>query len=176
MNSSSYYNAIVPPFIRSLKALSSVLDKAAAHAEAHKLSWASFELALTSEKIIFDQFDFKRQVQIVCDNAKGIAGRIAEVEIPKHEDTETTFAELKMRIEKTLAFIETLKPEQFENKSELKIVLPYFEGKHMLGHDYVHLYGIPNFYFHLSTAYNILRKNGVKLGKTDYLGGVPLHD
>ncbi len=176
MQNNSLFDSLVPPFLRSLRALDAILDKAGAHAEARKTAWATFESALLGDKLIFDQFDFKKQVQIVCDNAKGITARMAEVEIPKHEDTELTIPELKERIKKTVAFLETLKPEQFENKMDIKVVLPYFNGKHMTGHDYVYLYAIPNFYFHLATAYSILRKNGVELGKSDYLGGYPLAD
>ena len=116
-------------------------------------------------------FPFARQVQICCDTAKGAVARLAGVEIPKHEDTEKTFEELRARIAKTLEFIATLKAPQIDGSEEKKIVLKLrgndveFKGaQYLLG------FAWPNFYFHMSTAYNILRHNGVEVGKADFLG------
>jgi uncharacterized protein len=136
------YNLSVPVYNRFLKNLDSVLDKAAAHCEAKKIEPA----ALLQARLYPDMFPFTRQVQIACDFAKGATARLAGIEIPKFEDTEVSFADLKARIKKTLDFIATIKPEQMAQ---------------------------PNFYFHVTTAYAILRHNGVEVGKTDFLGPRP---
>jgi hypothetical protein len=174
MQETNLYTVTIPPMVKTLKALSGILDKAKAHAETKKLSWMDFEEALMNDRIIFDQFDFKRQVQIACDNAKGIAARLAEVEIPKHEDTEKTVAELKSRIDKTLAFVATIKPEHIIGKESVKITLPFMPDKVMTGFDYATMFLLPNFYFHSTTAYQILRKNGLALSKQDFMGEVPM--
>ncbi len=163
--------------MKSLKALSGILDKMSAHADSKQLNWhpaGMQEDALMQSRLIADQFPFVRQVQVACDNAKGAAARLAEIENPKHEDTEKTVAELKARIDKTIAFMESVKPEQIIGKEDIKIVLPYWDGKSLTGFEYVTEYLMPNFYFHITTAYSILRKNGVDLGKSDFIGGLPL--
>lgn len=162
--------------VKALTALKGILEKAKAHTDTKKLSWMDFEHALLSDKLVFNQFDFTKQVQVVCDNAKGGAGRLAQVEIPKFEDTEKTFEELVARIDKTLAFVQTVKPEQVIGNEDIQVTLPYWSGKHMTGFEYATEYLVPNFYFHLTTAYAILRKNGVDIGKEDYMGGLPLKD
>ena len=162
---------------KALIALSGILDKLTSHAEKKQLEWhpnGMQEDALLQSRLISDQFPFVRQVQIACDNAKGVAARLAEIEAPKFEDTEKTVAELKERIDKTIAFLDSIKPEQIIGKEEVKIVLPYWGGKSLTGFEYVTEYLIPNFYFHMATAYSILRKNGVSIGKADYLGKLPL--
>ena len=176
MQETNLYTVTIPPMIKTLHALSGILDKAAAHTESKKLSWMDFESSLLVDKIIFDQFNFTKQVQIASDNAKGIAARLAEIEIPTFEDKESTIKELKERMEKTIAFLETIKPEQIIGKESVKITLSYYPGKHMTGFDYVTQYAIPNFYFHVTTAYDILRKNGVSIGKDDYHGALPFKD
>ena len=168
------YTITIPPMIKALEQLSKLLDKAEKHAESKKFHTLEFEDALLQSRIVFDQFPFVRQIQIAADNAKGAAARLAEVEMPKYEDTEKTIAELKARIDKTIAFIKTIKPEQIIGKEGVKISLPYWGGKATNGFEYVTEYLIPNFYFHVSTAYNILRKNGMVIGKGDYIGGLPL--
>ena len=167
-----YYDMSVPVFIMTLKSLKNVLAKGEAHAKSHEVK----DEALLNSRIIVDMFPLVKQVQIACDNAKGAAGRLAQVEIPKMADEEKTFAELYTRIDKTLKFLESVKPEQFEKGAEIKAVFPYTPDKHILGKDYLPNYALPNFFFHITTAYNILRANGVTLGKTDYIGGVPFHD
>jgi len=174
MQETNLYTITIPPVKKALVALSALLDKAGVHAESKKTSWATFEEALMNHRLIFDQFDFKKQVQIACDNAKGVAARLAEIENPKHEDNEKTISELKARIDKTVAFLDTIRPEQIIGKEGIKVTLPYFPDMHMTGYEYATEYVIPNFYFHVSTAYNILRANGIEIGKTDYLGGLPL--
>src|SRR3990167_7141771 len=134
----------------------------------------SFEEALLNDRLIFDQFPLANQIRIACDNAKGGAARLAEVEIPAFEDNEKTIAELQARIAKTLAFLKTIKPEQIIGKEGIKVSLSYWDGKSLTGFEYATQYLIPNFRFHVVTAYAILRKNGVPIGKSDYIGVLPL--
>lgn len=167
-----YFDATVPVFTRSLKGLKQVLKKGKEYAnEKH----VSDEVFLKS-RLAVDMFDLTKQVQVACDNAKGSAARLAGVEVPKMEDNETTFAELEARIDKTLAFLHTLTPEHFADAGKRTIVLPYFKGKHFIGHEYLESYAIPNFFFHVVTAYDILRHLGVNIGKSDYINELPLHD
>jgi hypothetical protein len=161
------YQASVPRFANTLRNLSAILDKAQAHADAKKIE----PVVLTQSRLALDMFPLSRQVQIACDSAKGALARLAGVEIPKHEDTEQTFAELKARIAKTLDFAESLKPAQIDGSEDREVVLKLrgqdvkFNGlQYLLGFAY------PNFYFHVTTAYNILRHNGVEIGKRDYIG------
>src|SRR5207248_9418371 len=153
--------------VNSLKNLSAILDKAQAHAEANKIE----PTVLTHCRLFPNMFPMKRQVQIACDTAKGAVARLAGVEVPKHEDTEETFAELKARIAKTLDFIESLRPERIDGSEEKEIVLPMRSGERRYkGVQYLRGFAYPNFYFHITTAYNILRHNGVEIGKTDFIG------
>ena len=173
------YTITVPPMMKALKALSGILDKVDTHAKSKQLEWhpaGMQEDALLQSRLISDQFPFIRQIQVACDNAKNGVSRVAEVEAPKFEDTEKTVAELKARIDKTVAYLKTLKPEQLIGKEGVKIALQFWGGKSMSAGDYVNNYLIPNFYFHVATAYSILRKNGVNLGKGDYMGDLPLKD
>ena len=160
--------------MKALGALSKILDKAAAYAESKKTPKRTFEEALLNDRLIFDQFSLLMQIQRVSDNAKNGIARIAGIEAPKMEDAEKTVAELQARIEKTLAFLKTIKPEQLIGREEAKVSLPYWNGKSLTGFEYATEYLMPNFYFHLVTAYSILRKNGVDVGKDDYIGGLPL--
>lgn len=161
------YQASVPRFANTLRNLSAILDKAQAHAEAKKIEPAVF----TQSRLAPDMFALSRQVQIACDSAKGAVARLAGAEIPKHEDTEQTFAELKARIVKTVEFIESLKPAQIDG-SEDREVLIKLRGQDVKfgGLQYLLGFAYPNFYFHVTTAYNILRHNGVEIGKRDYIG------
>jgi len=165
----SLYDFTVPVFSRALTNLSKQIDKAQAFAEHKKFD----SVQLAESRLIADMFSFARQVQIACDNAKGPIARLAGIDPPKHEDTEKTFAELKARIAKTLDFIGTVKPEQFAGAETREIVLKFPQLTLTFnGHDYVTKYALPNFYFHAATAYNILRTNGVDLGKRDFIGAV----
>lgn len=162
----SMYQASAPRFVNSLTNLSAILDKAQAHAEAKKIDPA----ALINCRLYPDMFPMKRQVQIACDTAKGAVARLAGVEVPKHEDNEETFAELKARIARTIDFVKTIKPAQIDGSEDKNIHLKlgprevdYKGMQYLLGH------AIPNFYFHVTTAYDILRHNGVELAKRDYL-------
>ncbi len=163
----SMYQASAPRFINMLNNLSAILDKAHAHAEARKIDPA----ALTNDRLYPDMFPMKRQVQIACDTAKGAVARLAGVDVPKHEDTEQTFAELKARIAKTIEFIKTVPADKLEGSEDRAIHLKlgprevdYTGMQYLLGH------ALPNFYFHVTTAYDILRHNGVELVKRDYIG------
>ena len=163
----SMYQASAPRFAGILKNLSAILDKAKAHAEAKKID----ELVLTSSRLFPDMYPLSRQVQIACDAAKGAVARLSGMEAPKHEDTEKTFDELKARIEKTLAFIATAKAAQIDGSEDKEIVLK-LQGRDVAfkGIQYLLGFVLPNFYFHATTTYNILRHNGVELGKRDFVG------
>lgn len=177
MQKTNLYAITVPPMIKALRALSKILDKAAAHAESkgtERHPPEKHRSALLCERLVFDQFNFTRQIQVACDNAKGGTARLAEIEIPKYEDNEKTVEELKVRIKKTIAFLRTIEPKQMIGKEGVKISLPYFPTKYITGFEYATEQLIPNFYFHIVTAYSILRKNGVDIGKADYIGGLPL--
>jgi len=163
----SMYQASAPRFANTLRNLSSILDKAQAHCEAKKIEPA----VLCGMRLIVDMYPLSRQVQVACDTAKGAVARLAGVDIPKHEDTEQTLAELKQRLAKTLDFILSVNPEKIDGSDEKPVVLKLggrevtFTGmQYLLGHAY------PNFYFHVTTAYDILRANGVEVGKRDYIG------
>jgi uncharacterized protein len=163
----SMYQASVPVFVRMLTNLSAVLDKGAAHAEARKIDPA----VLINARLYPDMLPLAKQVQIASDNAKGAAARLAGQEPPKYEDTETTFADLKARIQKTISFLNALKPEQIDGSDEKTVTLQLRGNPvQFTGLAYLMNHATPNFYFHVTTAYDILRHNGVDLGKADYLG------
>lgn len=163
----SMYQACVPGLIRTLGNLIAILEKAAAHAEAKKIDPS----VLVGSRLSPDMFPLGRQVQIASDNAKGCAARLAGIEPPRYEDTESTFPELVARLKKTIAFLESLAPEQFEGAETRPITLQMRSGAlNFVGLVYLTQYAIPNFYFHAVTAYDILRHCGVEIGKKDYLG------
>ena len=161
------YQASVPTFLRTLKNLSAILDKAAAFAEAKKID----ESVLVNARLAPDMFPFARQIQIATDMVKGCAARLAGVEVPSYADTESTIAELKARIAKTIALLEGFKPEQIDGSEEKTVTLK-LRGREVnfVGKPYLFEFVIPNFYFHVTTAYDILRHNGVELGKQDFIG------
>ncbi|HEY5682698.1 MAG TPA: DUF1993 family protein [Sulfuricaulis sp.] len=163
----SMYRASVPVFIHMLGNLSAILDKGAAYAESKKIDPA----VLINSRLFPDMFALNRQVQIATDVTKGCAARLAGQEPPSYADTETSFPELKARVDKTIAFLKTFKPEQIDG-SEEKTVSLKVGGKptSFQGLPYLQHYVLPNLYFHTTTAYGILRHNGVELGKKDYLG------
>ena len=163
----SMYQASAPRFVNMLTNLSAILDKAEAHAEARKID----PMAFTSDRLYPDMLPLMSQVRIACDNAKGAVARLAGVEIPKHEDTEQTFAELRARIAKTVAFVQSIQPAQIDGSEDREIVLK-IGGKEIkfTGMQYLLGFALPNFYFHVVTAYDILRHGGVELGKRDYIG------
>ncbi len=157
---------------KMLRNLDAWLGKAEAHA-----SDKGFEVdVLVNARLAPDQFTLTRQVQSSCDGAKLTAARLAAIEAPKHADDEKTIAELRARIRSTLAFLETVTPDKLQDAPQREIRLPFLAGKASKGQDYYVDFGLPNFYFHVVTAYSILRNNGVDLGKRDYLGDVRLYD
>lgn len=163
----SMYQASAPCFVNTLNNLSAILTKAEAHAAAKKIDPS----VLLGSRLFPDMFALTRQVQIACDNAKGPVARLAGIEVPTHEDTEQTFAELQARIAKTITFIQSVKPAQIDGSEDKKIVLKAGPRElNFIGKPYLLGFALPNFYFHVVTAYNILRHNGVDVGKTDYLG------
>jgi hypothetical protein len=166
------HEASLPYLARFLRALDRMIDKAAAFAEAKQgKSAVSVEASLINARLAPDMFAFARQVQIATDMAKGCAARLAGVEVPKYDDTETTFAELKARIARTVAFIESFKADQLDG-AEARTIQLKTGGREVTfpGRDYLFGFVYPNVFFHLTTAYNLLRHNGVELGKMDLLG------
>lgn len=164
------YYVSVPLFIKMLGNLKQILAKGKVFAEEQGIA----ESELLGARLAPDMFPLSRQVQIASDAAKGIAAGLAGVEKPVMEDTEKTFDELIERCDKTIAFLETLKPEQFEDGATKMLPFPYVEGKVMTGEETLLQSNLPNFFFHVTTAYAILRHKGVTLGKNDYLGSLPL--
>lgn len=165
----SMFQASVPPIIKTLSNLRNLLEKAAAHAEAKKIEPS----VLINARLYPDMFPLSRQVQIATDMAKGAASRLAGKEVPKYEDNETTFAELIARLDKTIALLETFKPEEIDGSEDNTITLPMRDRTLTFkGQPYLIEYALPNIYFHTTTAYAILRHNGVEIGKKDFLGKV----
>jgi hypothetical protein len=163
----SMYQASVPRFVNILGNLSGILDKAQAHVDAKKLDAAT----LTNYRLFPDMLPMVTQVQIACDTAKGVVARLAGIESPAYEDNEKTLAELKARIARTIDFIQTMTPAQIDGTEDKEIITKrgdketrYTGMQFLLGH------AVPNFYFHVTTTYNILRHNGVEIGKRDFLG------
>jgi hypothetical protein len=160
------YQATILQFSKMLHNLSAILDKAAGSAVER-----NFEVGvLLQSRLAPDQFNFVRQVQITCDTAKSCAALLSGKDAPVHPDTEQTLLELKQRIDKTITYLATFQAKDFEGATERKISRPRWEGKVMRGEDFVLQHAIPNFFFHFTTAYSILRHSGVKIGKKDYLG------
>ena len=163
----SLYDVSVPIFALSLNNLAVILGKAASHAEVKKVD----PKVLPGARLIIDMLPLSSQIQFACDTAKGAAARLAGIEVPKHEDTESTLAELQARVAKTLEFIKTVKPEQFQGAETRDIVLQFPQSSlKFTGVNYLTNFALPNFFFHVTMAYALLRKNGVDLGKRDFLG------
>lgn len=163
------YDLTVPPFTRGLRALDSLLDKAVAHAEATGVDPESY----LSLRIIDDMNAFSKQVQTACDSPKLCLARLSGVAAPVNDDSEKTIAELKQRIASTLAYLASVPREAVDGQEQKEVVLTFPGGEmKFLGQPYVTGFAIPNFYFHLTTAYDLLRGAGVPIGKRDYMGGV----
>jgi len=164
----SMYQASVPPLVRSLTNLGGILEKAAAHAEAKKIDPA----ALVSDRLYPDMFPLSRQVQIATDVARRGIARLAGQEAPPVEDKETTFPELIARIQQSITYLQTFTPEQIDGSEEKSITVPLGKDKSMdmPGLPFLLSIILPNVYFHVTTTYNILRHNGVEVGKMDFLG------
>jgi hypothetical protein len=161
----------LPTFEIGLTALSGVLDKAGAYAAAKKVDPA----VLLGYRLAPDMFALARQVQVACDQSKNGAARLAGVEPPKYEDTETTLDQLKERVGKTIAFLKTLDAKAIDASADREITFPLGPNKgQMQGGDYLNHFVLPNFYFHLTAAYAIVRHCGVEIGKRDFLGPIPI--
>lgn len=154
--------------LKGLSNLIAILDTAAQHAAEKKFEPS----VLLNARLYPDMFAFTRQVQIVTDQAKGGAARLAGIPVPKYEDAETTIDELKARISKTIDFLNTIRPEQMQGAEMRDITVPLRQPLHMKGLRYLQSFVLPNFYFHATAAYAILRHNGVPLGKGDFLGNL----
>jgi uncharacterized protein len=165
----SMYDFSIPMLTRGLTNLSAFLDKAAAHAETKKFD----SIVLAQSRLFPDMHPLVRQVQIACDTAKGAAARLAGIETPKHEDTEVTFADLKARIAKTVDFLNTVTAAQLKDAESRNIEIKFPNGSwKFTGIVYLTNFVLPNFYFHESMVYALLRKNGIDVGKMDFLGAL----
>jgi uncharacterized protein len=166
----SMYQATIPVCLRALNNLAEVLKKGEQHAKNKKISHE----VMLNLRLAADMLPLTKQIQIVSDTAKGAGARLAGVDNPKFEDTEKTFEELYVRIDKTIKFLDSIKPEQIDGSEEKEIVLKLGpEEAHFSGINYVLAFVLPNLMFHVTTAYNILRHYGVEIGKRDYLGTMP---
>jgi uncharacterized protein len=165
----SLYDFSVPVLTHGLTNLSAILDKAAAQAAERKFD----SIVLAQSRLFPDMHPLTRQVQIACDTAKGAAARLAGIEPPKHEDTEVTFADLKARIAKTVEFLETVTAAQLKDAESRPIELKFPSGSwKFTAVNYLTDFVLPNFYFHVGIVYALLRKNGIVVGKADYLGSI----
>lgn len=163
----SMYAASAPVFVQGLKGLSIVLDKAEAYAKARKID----ESVLLQARIFPDMFAFVRQCQVVTDNAKGAMARLAGQTPPSYEDTETSFEALKARVAKTIAFLQSVTAAQVDGTEDKEIVIKRGDKEtHYKGMQFLLGHAVPNFYFHVTTTYVMLRHNGVEIGKRDFLG------
>lgn len=164
------YDASVPPLIRGLENLSKILDKAVAQAKSEDRDLT----ALLEARLAPDMFVFTRQVQVVSDTAKGCPARLTGSEPPSFPDEEKTFPELQQRIGKTVDYLKSFRPEQFEGADARTVTLKFPQGAiSFSGRDYLTSFVLPNFYFHITAAYAILRHEGIAVGKMDYLGPPP---
>ncbi len=163
----SIYDATIPSLKRALSNLAAILKKGEEYADAKKVE----HQVLLNSRLFVDMYPLTRQVQIATDMCKGAGARLAAIEIPKYEDNETSFAELQARIAKTIAFLDAINPQQLEGAESREITITIRKADlKFSGQDYLLKWVLPNVYFHVTTAYNILRHNGVELGKQDFLG------
>jgi hypothetical protein len=168
----SYFHAHILQMKKMLNQLDGWIDKAVAHAKAKSFDPSVYFVA----RLAPDQYPFSRQVQSACDNAKFAAARLTGKDPPKHPDTEQTVDDLKARIRTCVAYLDTFQPADFEATEGRLIALPFLEGKVLTAADYLRESSLPNFYFHLTTAYAILRHNGVDVGKRDFIGSLTVRD
>lgn len=168
----SYFEITVPQFIHTLEAVYPWLDKAVAYADSRK-----FDVnVLTTSRLAPNQLPFGRQIQIATDAAKGIAARLSGQDAPKFEDNEVTLEDFRARIKKTVDYLKTFSEKSFEGGEKRTFSLAFMQNKSLAAKDMTLMMAIPNFYFHITTAYAILRHNGVELGKQDFLGKLPFKD
>ena len=164
----SVYDASIPPMIRMLENLSKLLDKAVKQAEERKLPLSE----LLEARLAPDMHPLPRQIQITSDAAKGTAARLAGMETPSFPDTETTFPELQSRISRTVDFLKSVAPEKLQGADDRTVTVKFPQGEmSFTGKEFLTNLALPNFYFHVTTAYGLLRHKGIEIGKRDYLGG-----
>lgn len=163
------YDMTVTQFAKMLKNLDAILIKASTFAESKKVDMS----VLLNSRLAPDQFNLIKQVQIACDAAKICVAKLTGKDAPVHDDKESSLPELQKRIAETIAFITSASEQDFAKASETKVTTPRWDGKYLMGHEYAVQHSIPNLYFHVSVAYEILRHNGVDIGKKDYLGALP---
>jgi hypothetical protein len=167
----SMFKASIPVFEIGLNVLSALLDKAEAFAEAKRIDPA----VLLSVSLFPGMLAFSRQIQRACDQAKNAGARLAGIDPPSYEDSEKTIADLKSRIAKTVALLKTFDTMKIDESADREIVFPLGPKKgHMSGEDYLNHFAVPNFHFHVTTAFDILRHCGVEIGKNDFLGAIPM--
>jgi hypothetical protein len=167
----SMYSASVPIYKQMLGSLSAILEKAEAYAVAKKID----PVVLLQARLYPDMFPLLRQVLVATDFTKGACARLAGVDVPKFEDTEKDFADLQARVAKTIAFIETLTPAQIDGSEDRDITFNAGPNvRNMKGQPYLLNYALPQFFFHVTTAYDILRHNGLELSKKDFMGKLPV--
>jgi len=163
------YDAAIPPMIRSLENLSKIMDKAVAQAKAEDKPLSS----LLEARLAPDMHPFPFQIQSASDAAKGCAARLAGIDAPSMPDTETTFPELQQRVARTIAFLKSVSASKVAGAEDREIVMKFPQGEmKFTGRDYLTGFALPNFYFHVTTAYDLLRNKGITIGKMDFLGGV----
>jgi uncharacterized protein len=163
------YEMTVPQFSKMLRNLSTILSKAAAYADAKKIDVN----VLMQSRLYPDQFNLAKQIQVACDTAKLCASRLSGKDVPTHDDNLMSFVDIKSRLEQVVSYLNTYTAKDFAGAEKKNITTPRWEGKSMTAQDYVVHHAIPNVYFHITTAYAILRHNGVEIGKKDYLGDLP---
>jgi uncharacterized protein len=166
------FELTAPQLAKTLRNVDRWLKLGEQYAESRKFAVDN----LIHARLAPDQFTLVKQIQTACDNAKFIPGRLCAKDWPPHADTETTFEQLHARIAAVLTYVDGFKVEDFAGAEERKISLPWMQNKWMTGGEYVCQFALPNFYFHVTNTYAILRHNGVPLGKTDYIGSVPMRD
>jgi len=164
-----YYEITNIQFAKMLRNLQNILEKAAAEAELRKVDFSVY----LNSRLAPDQFNLIRQVQIACDTAKACAARLTGREAPVHEDNEKSLLELKERIQKVLTYLSGFSAADYSGAATMRVSQPRWEGKYLNGSEYAVQHAIPNMYFHVVTAYSILRHNGITIGKKDYLGDMP---
>jgi hypothetical protein len=167
----SLYDATVPTYIKFLRNVDRWIEKAQAHAQQKKFDAES----LLQARLAPDQFALLQQVQAACDASKYAASKLCGKQAPSNPDTEKTIEELRGRIRSAVAYLESFKREEFAGAEERDVAHTWMQGKHMRGRDYVNEFALPNFMFHVTTAYAILRHNGVELGKMDFIGRLSLN-
>lgn len=169
MNESMIFEITVQSFQKGLGNLLKILEKAELHADTKKFPFEN----LLNARLFPDQFHLTKQIQIACDTAKLCVARISGKDAPKHDDTESNLEELKQRIQSVIQYLETYTESDFKSVFAIKVSQPRWEGQYLTGFEYLTHHALPNFYFHLTTSYAILRHNGVEIGKKDYLGEMP---